>query len=234
MSARGFRVPSCRATLAACAAAWLVAAAAAAHAAGPGVRSTRGGGESQIDESAPDESGPAAPRAGDAAPLPGRLREFVEGSLARYDALKSEAVGFRRQGWFPSLFLRSPERDVTVERGPGGAAVVTVHLSYARRDLEQRIVIAPAGRFELPSADRRFFCELLGALASAAPEVSRARLLFWFGVLRADGQLTWESRGGIGLPAAAAKRYPAGSRTAEALWPLLDENTVPPSAWGSE
>lgn len=189
------------------------------------------GGESQIDETSPDESGPAAARPGGASSLQERVREYVEGSLARYDAVKSEAPGFRRQGWYPSLFLREPERDVAIERAAGGAAVVTVHLSYARRDLEQRIVIAPAERFELPGADRRFFCELLGALATAAPEITRARLLFWFGRLRADGRMSWESRGGIGLAAATAKRFPAGGRSVEGVWPLLDEDTLAPSVW---
>lgn len=190
----------------------------------------RGRGESQIDESAPDESSagrgqPAAP-----ASLPERLREYVEGSLARYDDLKHSTAGFRRQGWFPSLFLREPARDVVVERGAGGT-VVTVNLFYARRDIEQRLVVAPAERFELPGADKRFFCELLGALAAASPEVARARLRFWFAALGANGQMTWESRGGVGLTAAAARRFPAGARTAEALWPLLDENSLPPAVW---
>jgi hypothetical protein len=196
-----------------------------------GVQAGRGSGESLIDESSPDESLSAPGRTGSPVALSERLREYVEGSLARYDALKSESAGFRRQGWFPSLFLRDPERDVVLEPGPAGTTAVTVHVSCARRDLEQRLVIAPAERFELPGADRRFFAEVLGALATAAPEVGHARLRFWFAVLRADGRMTWESRGGIGLSSAAARRFPAGSRTAEAVWPLLDENTLPPSAW---
>jgi hypothetical protein len=108
---------------------------------------------------------------------------------------------------------------------------VTVELSYARRDLEQRLVIAPPERFELPGADKRFFVELLGALATAAPEIEHARLRFWFAVLRADGQMTWESRGVVGMSASAARRFPAGARTVEAAWPLLDENTLPASVW---
>ena len=190
-----------------------------------------GGGESQIDESSPDESAPDPGRPEGSAALPARLREFVEGSLARYDGLKSGSAGFRRQGWFPSFFLRDPERDVVVEPGSGGKMSVTAHISCARRDVEQRLVIAPAGRFELPGADKRFFAELIGALATAAPEIDHARLRIWFAVLRADGQMTWESRGSIGLSAPAAARFPAGSRTAEAIWPLLDENTLPPSLW---
>jgi len=205
-------------------------AGAAVHS-GRAAGTTRGGGESQIDESSPDESAPDPSRPSSAGSLPDRLREYVEGSLARYDAFKSESKGFRRQGWFPSLFLRDSARDVVIEPGAAGATTVTVHLSYARRDFEQRLVIAPAGRFELPGADKRFFLELLGALAVAAPEIAHARLRFWFAVLRADGQMTWESRGGIGLSAVVARRFPAGSRTAEAVWPLLDENTLPPSIW---
>ena len=138
---------------------------------GPAAGAMRGGGESQIDESSPDESAPAPGRPEGPAALPDRLREYVEGSLARYDALKNESAGFRRQGWFPSLFLRDPERDVVIEPGPGGKMAVTAHISCARRDLEQRLVIAPADRFELPGADKRFFAELLGALATAAPEI---------------------------------------------------------------
>ena len=191
----------------------------------------RRGGESQIDESAPDASTPAAARPAGPAALSERLRDYLEGSLARYDALKSEAAGFRRQGWFPSLFLRDPARDVVIEPGSGGKASVTAHIFCARRDLEQRLVIGPADRFELPGADKRFFAELLGALATLAPELDHARLDFWFGVLRADGRMTWELRGGIGLSAAAANRVPAGQRTAEAIWPLLDHNTLHPSVW---
>jgi len=192
----------------------------------------RRGGESQIDESSPNEvipapGWPSGPRA-----LPDRLREYLEGSLARYDALKNESAGFRRQGWFPSLFLRDPERDVVIESGVGGKKSVTAHISYARRDHEQRLVIAPADAFELPGADQRFFAELLGALATLSPEMDHARLVFWFAVLRTDGQMTWELRGGIGLSAAAASRVPSGKRTAEVIWPLLDQNTLPPSAWG--
>jgi len=191
----------------------------------------RWGGESQIDESSPDESAPASGRSVGPEALLDRLREYVGGSLARYDALKNESAGFRRQGWFPSLYLREPERDVVIEPGANGRMSVTAHISYARRDLEQRRVIAPADRFELPGADKRFFAELVGALASLAPEIDHARLLFWFGVLRSDGQMTWELRGGIGLSAAAASGFPTGSRTAAAIWPLLDENTLPPSVW---
>lgn len=189
-------------------------------------QAVRGGGESQIDESAPDEAAPPAGRQGAAGPLAERVRAYVEGSLERYDALKSEKAGFRRQGWLPSFFLRDPDRDVAVEPGPGGKSVVTVHISYARRDLEQRLVIGPAERFELPDADRFFFAEVLGGLAALAPEIGRARVRFWFGVLRADGQMMWESRGGISLTADAARRFPAGARTVEAIWPLLDENTL--------
>jgi len=191
----------------------------------------RHGGESQIDESAPDEFAPASGRPAGPKALSDRLREYLEGSLARYDALKNESAGFRRRGWFPSLFLRDPGRDVVIVTGLGGKTSVTAHISYARRDLEQRLVIGPAERFELPGADKRFFAELLGALATLAPEMDHARLDFWFGVLRADGRMTWELRGGIGLSAAAASRVPAGKRTAEAIWPLLDQNTLPPSVW---
>lgn len=209
----------------------LAAPAVAPAAPGSGIGALRGGGESQIDESSPDQSAPVSGRPGGATTLPERLRDYVEGSLARYDALKNESAGFRRQGWFPSLFLREPERDVVIEPGAGGKVNVTVHISCARRDLEHRLVIAPVDRFELPAADRRFFAEVIAALATAAPEVDRARLHFWFAVLRADGQMSWELRGGIGLSAEAASRVPAGKRTAEAIWPLLSENTLPPSLW---
>ncbi len=225
--------PRLAAALACSAVMWLAVAAPSDVAAAPGHPAgvVRGGGESQIDESAPDDSAPASGRREGPATLSDRMREYVTGSLARYDALKNESAGFRRQGWFPSLYLRDPERDVVVEPWSGGRAAVTVHISCARRDLEQRLVIAPADRFELPGADKRFFAELIGALATAAPEIDRARLNFWFARLRADGQMTWELLGGIGLSAAAASRFPAGSRTAEVVWPLLDDNTLPPSLW---
>ena len=209
----------------------LAAPSGATAAPGRAAGAMREGGESLIDESSPDESAPAPGSPKGPAALPDRLREYAEGSLARYDALKSETAGFRRQGWFPSLYLRDPGRDVVVEPGAGGTVAVTVHISCARRDLEQRLVIAPADRFELPGADKRFIAELVGALATASPEVAHASLRFWFAVLRPDGRMTWESRGGIGLSAAAASRFTTGSRTAEAIWPLLDENTLPPSVW---
>lgn len=193
--------------------------------------SPRAGGESQIDESAPDDSGPAPGSQRGSASLTERVRDYVEGSLARYDALKCDSAAVRRQGWFPSFFLNAPESDVSVEASPGGAVILTVHLSYARKDCEHRLVIAPAEQFELPGADRRFFSELLGALALSSPEIVRARLVFWFATLRPDGRMTWEARGGIGLSAAAARRYPSGSRTAEAIWPALEENTLPPALW---
>lgn len=215
---------------------WLVAGgalAAPADAAAPGEArgAPRGGSESQIDESSPDESTPAPTRPEGATTLPERLRAYVEASLARYDALKSQSAGFRRQGWFPSLYLRDPARDVVVEPGAGGSVSVAVHISCARRDIEQRLVVAPVDRFELPDADRRFMAELIGALATAAPEVGRVGLYFWFASLRADGRMSWESRGGIGIGAAAARTFPAGSRTAAAIWPLLEENTIPASLW---
>jgi hypothetical protein len=194
---------------------------------GPG----RGGGaDSQIDESAPDEAAAAPEAAPGPADLPGRVREYVAASLAKYDDAKSAAAGFRRQGWYPSFFLRDPSQDVLVESG-GGATAVTVHLSCARRDVEQRIVVGPAERFFLPGADRRFFTELLAALATAAPEIAHARLRLWFGVLRGDGGMTWEDRGTLALAASVARRFPAGARTPEALWPLLEENSVSPALW---
>jgi len=223
----------CAAALACWVVAWCAIAApsAAAVAPKPEAGAMRRGGESQIDESSPDESAPASGRPAGPKALSDRLRDYLEGSLARYDALKNESAGFRRRGWFPSLFLRDPERDVVIEPGLGGKRSVTAHISYARRDLEQRLVIAPADHFELPGADKRFFAELLGALATLAPEVDHARLVFWFGVLRADGRMSWELRGGIGLSAAAANRVPAGKRTAEAIWPLLDQNTLSATVW---
>jgi hypothetical protein len=213
------------------AAAFVLAASEVARAAPGRPAGAMRGGESQIDESSADVSAPVVAHPGGATTLPEQLREYLEGSLARYDALKSESPGFRRRGWFPSLYLRDPERDIVVEPGAGGRVAVTAHLASARRDLDQRLVIAPADRFELPGADKRFFAEVIGALATAAPQVDRARLLIWFAALRPDGQMTWELRGALGLSAAAAGRFPAGKRTAEAIWPLLDENTIPSQAW---
>lgn len=188
-------------------------------------------GESQIDESAPDDSSPAEERPDGSSSLAQRLRDYVEGSLARYEALKCQSAVIRRQGWVPSYFLKDPAHDVVLESVPGKPAKVTVHLSYARRDCEHRLVISPAEQVELPGADRRVFAELLAALALISPEIGHARLVFWFGALRPDGRMIWKSRGAIGLSAVAARRLPAGSRTAEAVWPLLDENTTPASLW---
>lgn len=191
------------------------------------------GGEtdSQINESAADDTtlpeGPRRPPPD----LPGRLRVFVEDSLGKYDQVKNEAAGFRKQGWFPSFFLRDPDRDLVLETEPGGTKSLNVYLSYARRDIEQRLIIAPVERFELPSADRRFLAELITALVTAAPEIGRVRLLFWFAVLEANGRMTWEYRGSLALAAAAARGLPPGPRTPQAVWPVLEENTLPGALW---
>jgi len=188
-----------------------------------------GGGESRIDEGSPDE-GPAE---GEGLPkdLAGRLRAFAVGSLARYDGVKSSAAGFRRQGWFPSCWLRDEEADLEVSAGPDGGVTATVHVSCARRDIDQQRVVGPLERFLLPAADRRFFAELVADLADLAPQVTRARLRFWFAALQVDGSLVWENRGALAITAAAARRVPAGARTREALWPLLEEDTVPAALW---
>jgi hypothetical protein len=108
---------------------------------------------------------------------------------------------------------------------------VTVHLSFARRDIEQRMIIAPGERLVLPGADRRFFAELLAALATASPDIARARLRLWFVVLEPDGGLGWQSRGALGLSSSTARRFPAGARSVEAIWPLLEENTLRANSW---
>ncbi len=200
-----------------------------ALAAAPAPAAARAGaGESQIDEGSPD----AGPEDGGASTdLEARLRAFAVGSLARYDEVKRGSAGFRRQGWFPSCWLRDADADIVVEGGGEGGAAVTVHVSCARRDIDQQLVVGPLDRFLLPGADRRFFAELVAALAGLSPQLASARLRFWFASLEPDGRLVWVARGALAMTAEAARGVPPGSRTAEALWPLLVENTVPASLW---
>jgi len=194
----------------------------------------RVGGEtdSQINESATDDAGIAEGVRPSPQDVPGQVREFVEGSVAKYDQVKNGAAGFRKQGWYPSFFLREPDRDVVFDRAADGTMAVSVDLSCARRDIEQRLIVGPQERFLLPGADRRFLAELLTALATASPAISRVRIVFWFAGLRADGRLVWENRGSLALQAAAARRIPRGGRTPQAVWPVLEENTVPQALWG--
>jgi len=195
----------------------------------PAPPAARAAGDSQIDEGAADEL-PARGEDGGADDLAARLRDYAAGSLAKFDEVKSAAVAFRRQGWFPSCWLRDPDADVGLAAGPGGRTV-TVVVSCARRDIDHRLVLGPLERFLLPGADRRFFGELAVALASASPEIARARLRFSFAALDPRGRVVWEDRGAIAITAAAARSVPAGQRTQRAVWPLLDENTVPESLW---
>jgi hypothetical protein len=191
-----------------------------------------GGTDSQINESAADETGDGA--GGQRRPphdLQGQVREYVEGSLARYDQVKDAAAVFRKQGWYPSFFLRTPEADVLVEPGADGTKTVTAHVSVARRDIEQRMIVGPIERFALPGADRRFFAELLAALATSSAEIGRVRLTFWFATLQADGRMAWTNRGTLALSGAAARRLSPGGRTAQAVWPALEQDTVPPELW---
>jgi len=189
-----------------------------------------GGGDSQIDEGAADDRS-GGWIGGEDLDLAGRLAAYAAGSLAKYDAVKSEAAVFRRQGWFPSCWVREPEADVVLEDGPPGTRTVTVVVSCARRDIDHRLVLGPLERFLLPGADRLFFAELVAALAAGDPEIGRARVRFSFAELSADGRLLWEDRGGLAMTAAAARGVAPGKGTQQSLWPLLEEDTVSPEMW---
>lgn len=199
----------------------------------PGPAAARdGSGESRIDELSPDAPEPSAQSSADPRDLPGWAREFVAGSFSKYEAAKGEVPTFRRQGWYPSLFVNDPARDVLVEAGPGAGKTVTVHVYVAQRDLELGAVVAPARGFLLTTSDRAFLGALLLDLSRASPEIALVRMRFWFAGLTADGRLVWESRGAVGLTTQTARALGAGQQAREELWGRLDENTVPAALWG--
>jgi uncharacterized protein YgiM (DUF1202 family) len=160
-----------------------------------------------------------------------RVLDMVEGKLAYFDQFKSETSIFRRAGWFPSFFLRKPEGDVQVtDLSPSGVEV-TAHLSYARRDIEYRMVMDVSDSFSLPGATRTFLADLLLSIFDVSPEIRRARVHLWFGVLEKGGELSWSSRGQAVLNSAVARRVSRDGNFAAAVWSGLEQNTIPPELW---
>jgi uncharacterized protein YgiM (DUF1202 family) len=160
-----------------------------------------------------------------------RLLDLVEGKLAWFDQLKNEDSRFRRVGWYPSLFLRRPAGDIVVEKVSSARSAVTVNLSYARRDVEYRMIVNASDRFTLPGANRIFLSDLMLAILDLSREVERVRLHLWFAVLEANGSLSWQSKGEIELPVAVADRLPREGNVTAAVWAALESNTLPPAIW---
>jgi uncharacterized protein YgiM (DUF1202 family) len=163
-----------------------------------------------------------------------RLLDLVEGKLAWFDQLKNEDARFRRVGWYPALFLRNPAGDIVVEKVSPSRSAVTVNLSYARRDVEYRMVINTSDRFTLPGANRIFFSDLMLAVLGLSREIERVRLHLWFGVLETNGGLSWQSKGEVELPVTTADRLPREGNVAALVWASLERNTLSPEIWGEE
>ena len=163
-----------------------------------------------------------------------RLLDLVEGKLAWFDQLKNEDSRFRRVGWYPSFFLRNPADDIVVEKVSPSRRAVTVNLSYARRDVEYRMVINTSDRFTLPGANRIFFSDLMLAVLDTSREIERVRLHLWFAVLEANGSLSWQSKGEIDLPVAVADRLPREGNVTAAVWAALERNTLSTGIWRQE
>jgi uncharacterized protein YgiM (DUF1202 family) len=163
-----------------------------------------------------------------------RLLDLVEGKLSWFDQLKNEDSRFRRVGWYPSFFLRNPERDIVVEKASPARSAVTVNISYARRDVEYRMLINAADRFTLPGANRIFFSDLMLAVLDLSREIERVRLHLWFAVLEANGRLSWQSKGEVELPAAATDRLPREGSVTASVWAALESNTLSPEVWRQE
>ena len=163
--------------------------------------------------------------------LPLKIGEIVEARLAYFDQFKNEDSFFRRQGWFPSFFLRNAAGDLRVTEPEEGGREVAIDLSYALKDIEYRMIIRDAGSFILPGANRTFLADLMLSVFDAAPEVERVRLNLWFAVLDSNGTMTWRAMGGLVLASEAAARIPREGGYGDALWGALEENTTPPSLW---
>jgi uncharacterized protein YgiM (DUF1202 family) len=161
-----------------------------------------------------------------------RVLDLLESKLTIFDQLKNEAGAFRRAGWFPSFFLRSPEEDIVVEKDPAGGRSVLIHLAYARRDTDHRTVIAAADTFSLPGANRTFLADILLSIVDLSPEVAGVTIRLWSAVLEKGGGLSWQGRGEIELRSDAARGMPRSSGAAEGVWDRLEGNTIPPALWG--
>jgi len=163
--------------------------------------------------------------------LPLKLSELVEARLAYYDQFKNEATFFRRQGWFPSFFLRKAGEDLRVIEREGEGKEVSIDLSYALRDIEYRMIISDADSFILPGANRTFLADLIFSVLEAAPEVAKVNLNLWVGVLDKSGTMTWRSMGGVIIGAEAAAGVPREGDYGAALWRVLEQDTTPADLW---
>jgi uncharacterized protein YgiM (DUF1202 family) len=163
-----------------------------------------------------------------------RARDMVEGRLAYFDQFKNETSLFRRAGWFPSFFLRDPARDLQVSELTPAGKEITLHLSYALKDIEYRTVIAATEGFTLPGATKTFLADLFLSLFDISPGVRRVRIHIWFGVLQKDGTLTWNSRGAAVLNSAVARRVAREGNFTAAVWSGLEQNTIPPELWETD
>jgi SH3-like domain-containing protein len=160
-----------------------------------------------------------------------RALDMVEGKLAYFDQFKNETSFFRRAGWFPSFFLRDPEKDLQVGEIPPSGKEVNLHLSYALKDIEYRSVINAAGGFVLPGATKTFLADLFLSLFDLSSEIRKVRIHLWFGILRQDGSLTWVSKGTAVMNGAVARRLPREGNFAAAVWSGLEQDTIPPELW---
>jgi uncharacterized protein YgiM (DUF1202 family) len=162
-----------------------------------------------------------------------RALDLVEGKLTVFDQVKTGGASFRRAGWFPSFFLRSGERDVVIEDLPAGGTMVTVHLAYARRDIEYRTVIDTSRSFSLPDANRAFFTDLLVSLLNLSPEIRKAGLHIWFAVLEGGGSFSWQSQGSLELAAADMGRASRDEKAGPLPWEAV-ANSLAEEVWSRE
>lgn len=160
-----------------------------------------------------------------------RLTELVEGKLAWFDKVKSEGPHFRRSGRYPSFFLRLPERDIEIEKREGAGAAVTIHLSYALRDIEYGMVIDGTDRFSTPGANRVFLSDLMLSAIDMFSEVGSVRVMLWFAALKEDGTLSWRLEGEVELGAEEAKAVSREEKVAEGVWSVLGKDTIPGELW---
>lgn len=162
-----------------------------------------------------------------------RALDLIEGKLTVFDQVKTGGASFRRAGWFPSFFLRSAERDVVIEDLPEGGKMVTVHLAYARRDIEYRTVIDTSRSFSLPDANRAFFTDLLISLLNLSPEIRKAGLHIWFAVLEGGGSFSWQSKGTLELAAADMGTASGNEKAGPLPWEAVD-NSLASEVWSRE
>lgn len=162
-----------------------------------------------------------------------RALDLLEGKLTIFDQIKSGGATFRREGWFPSFFLRGGERDLVIEDLPEGGRSVTVHLAFARRDTEYRTIIDTSRSFSLPEANRAFFTDLLISLLNLSPEIRKAGIHLWFAVLEGGGSFTWQSKGSLELTAAEMGRRSPDDGAGPLPWEAVD-SSLAEEVWSGE